>query len=475
MTNSIKISQLPAATIPLTGAEDVALVQDGVTKKTTLTDVFTQTTSLSPIFASGTFVPTGDFWTDVDGGPPSVLLLPDRIRGGQARSTTNNRVVGAGSVAWNGGDYPSYLPRDADFCVMSAVGSIAIAGLSQTSDNAGIAFPPATIGVAGAAVVDSTNGNGWGLYSDVTVVSATGWGVGVEFAIKNMSGVDTTSTPYAIVTSFTGQTFGCWFAGGSDAAYGAPTNPCDAAIALIKNASTWNTGIVFAKDSLTGTNGVTGTGVAMSLAKGHMLKWWEPSGTVGATINSAVATTGKATHLEFNDDYVVFRGNNNSPLVLFSYVASSVNFAQFVTSTTGNPVRVEANGTDTNIHLSLYGKGTGGVVVGGTTSNSLFAVRDASAIFVVNPFGAGSTVYMGTETNSNLAFVINNAEKFRMSTSGNLMINATVAGTGLAGGIVMYNGTAPSTSPANTGQLYVESGALKYRGSGGTITTLGAA
>lgn len=37
------------------------------------------------------------------------------------------------------------------------------------------------------------------------------------------------------------------------------------------------------------------------------------------------------------------------------------------------------------------------------------------------------------------------------------------------------NGTAPSTSPAGGGQLYVEAGALKYRGSGGTITTLGAA
>lgn len=43
MTNSIKISQLPAATTPLTGAEDVALVQDGVTKQATVTQIGTVT------------------------------------------------------------------------------------------------------------------------------------------------------------------------------------------------------------------------------------------------------------------------------------------------------------------------------------------------------------------------------------------------------------------------------------------------
>jgi hypothetical protein len=35
--------------------------------------------------------------------------------------------------------------------------------------------------------------------------------------------------------------------------------------------------------------------------------------------------------------------------------------------------------------------------------------------------------------------------------------------------------TVPSTNPSGGGILYVESGALKYRGSSGTVTTLGAA
>ena len=57
---------------------------------------------------------------------------------------------------------------------------------------------------------------------------------------------------------------------------------------------------------------------------------------------------------------------------------------------------------------------------------------------------------------------------------GNLLVGVTLAGTSAAKTIQIANGTAPTGNQAG-GQLYVESGALKYRGSSGTITTLGAA
>jgi hypothetical protein len=41
--------------------------------------------------------------------------------------------------------------------------------------------------------------------------------------------------------------------------------------------------------------------------------------------------------------------------------------------------------------------------------------------------------------------------------------------------LAIYNSTAPGSNATSGGYLYVESGALKYRGSSGTITTLGAA
>jgi hypothetical protein len=56
--------------------------------------------------------------------------------------------------------------------------------------------------------------------------------------------------------------------------------------------------------------------------------------------------------------------------------------------------------------------------------------------------------------------------------SGNVGIGTTSFGTSAVTVLGIANGTAPSSSPAGMGQLYVESGALKYRGSSGTVTTI---
>ena len=58
---------------------------------------------------------------------------------------------------------------------------------------------------------------------------------------------------------------------------------------------------------------------------------------------------------------------------------------------------------------------------------------------------------------------------------GNVGIGVSTFGTSAAKVLGLADATAPSTSPAGMGQLYVESGALKFRGSSGTITTIAAA
>ena len=63
----------------------------------------------------------------------------------------------------------------------------------------------------------------------------------------------------------------------------------------------------------------------------------------------------------------------------------------------------------------------------------------------------------------------------RVDTNGNTTLGGMTVGTSAVKVLAMANATAPASSPAGGGQLYVESGALKYRGSSGTITTLGAA
>jgi len=64
--------------------------------------------------------------------------------------------------------------------------------------------------------------------------------------------------------------------------------------------------------------------------------------------------------------------------------------------------------------------------------------------------------------------------KMTLDASGNLLVGLATAGTTAAKTIQIANGTAP-TANVTGGQLYVEAGALKYRGSSGTITTIAAA
>jgi hypothetical protein len=63
-------------------------------------------------------------------------------------------------------------------------------------------------------------------------------------------------------------------------------------------------------------------------------------------------------------------------------------------------------------------------------------------------------------------------ERFVIANGGNVGVGVTTFGTSAAKVLGLANATAPTTSPAGMGQLYVEAGALKYRGSSGTVTTI---
>jgi hypothetical protein len=84
-------------------------------------------------------------------------------------------------------------------------------------------------------------------------------------------------------------------------------------------------------------------------------------------------------------------------------------------------------------------------------------------------------IYINNFYNAALLLGTNNTERLRIDSSGNVGVGVSTFGTSAAKVLGLANATAPSTSPAGMGQLYVESGALKFRGSSGTITTIAAA
>lgn len=112
--------------------------------------------------------------------------------------------------------------------------------------------------------------------------------------------------------------------------------------------------------------------------------------------------------------------------------------------------------------------------------NTGMAVASAAGSFAIN-IGANATggytwINSAYINNSNIAspmvFMTGVTERMRIDSSGNLLVGTTTAGTSAAKVIGMANATAPSSSPAGMGQLYVEGGALKFRGSSGTVTTI---
>ncbi len=125
-----------------------------------------------------------------------------------------------------------------------------------------------------------------------------------------------------------------------------------------------------------------------------------------------------------------------------------------------NPV----TGTNASL-MSFAGSGAGRMYVGRCDSGGNSALISIGTTAYQGVFGITSALP--------LSFVVGGVEYFRLDSSNrNILIGCTSAGTSAIGVIGIANGTAPSTSPAGMGQLYVEAGALKFRGSSGTVTTI---
>lgn len=130
----------------------------------------------------------------------------------------------------------------------------------------------------------------------------------------------------------------------------------------------------------------------------------------------------------------------------------------------------QAEGTAASPTASADGRQMGGFQAFGYNGSAYAIGGDinvqADGLWSVSNQGA----YLRFRTTPNGSTSI--AEVMRITGSGNVGIGVSTFGSSAVRVIGIANGTAPSSSPAGMGQLYVESGALKYRGSSGTVTTI---
>jgi hypothetical protein len=157
--------------------------------------------------------------------------------------------------------------------------------------------------------------------------------------------------------------------------------------------------------------------------------------------------------------------------------SATTNFVQKFQSisTTGQSnamfFKTVANATGPDITIAKSRNGSSdptaftAVISGDTLGAINFGGTDGSALVVP---GSISSVVDGVVS----AGVVPTALYFATGSSAGGGTRLAISSAGI---LSISNATAPSTSPAGLGQLYVEAGALKYRGSSGTVTTIAAA
>lgn len=161
--------------------------------------------------------------------------------------------------------------------------------------------------------------------------------------------------------------------------------------------------------------------------------------------------------------------------------ASAVNYLAVSGAATGAAPYFAARGSDTNVSLTFTTKGTGALSLQGGNfgANIVQCIHTASAVNYTrvtnNTTGNRPSISaQGTDTNIGLSIIAKGTGtlQFQDTAGGQTIMTLGQQGSG-TNVVFVGNGTAPSSNPSSGGYLYVESGALKYRGSGGTITTLG--
>jgi hypothetical protein len=143
-------------------------------------------------------------------------------------------------------------------------------------------------------------------------------------------------------------------------------------------------------------------------------------------------------------------------------------------STSACQSRIRSTGNGQTVGLRIESKNSDGtdcqlLIGSGVVADNEYNIRD-----IVNTKNLYRISGISASSNAHNWFTGAATASMVLDASGNLLVGLATAGTTAAKTIQIANGTAP-TANVTGGQLYVESGALKFRGSSGTITTLAVA
>jgi hypothetical protein len=204
------------------------------------------------------------------------------------------------------------------------------------------------------------------------------------------------------------------------------------------------------------TAGVGNIGIAVRGAASQTanLQQWQDS---SANVLSAIDANGNANMLRVNTRGAVYGTG--------AYYGT-VNVSQ---EPAGNGIVVVGRASQTSDLVQIRN--------GSSSTNDLLSFRDSVGSVLAKFTSTGAIETTGGVRTVGIQGTGDGLSAITTSSNRNLQLfSATTSIGGGAGVLGIANATTvPTSNPTGGGILYVEAGALKYRGSSGTITTLGAA
>jgi hypothetical protein len=311
------------------------------------------------------------------------------------------------------------------------------------------------IGVNNANTSQAANA-AWAGYFEAfrdTTVSGNGGAYGIEIDTMNFTNATPVTDPYSQAND---QTIGIQMASGGG--FSGTLYPTTVGLNFQNNNTTFDKGIVFGSNSITGATGTSGSGVAIALGRGHMLQWYGSAGVATSSILANGTTAAGGVSQQFSDNAVAFNNASAKSILKVLGVASGVNGVQVLGAATGQAVAVQAIGDDTNIPLQISGKGTSGVQIQGRTNGTLVAAGGvaetmSSTFSSVNMASSGVAQNLGSITLTPGDWDVEGYVTYTSGTGATMTI--------WAGGLSTVTATLP--------------GVGNYFQSGGSITATGAA
>lgn len=325
--------------------------------------------------------PAIGFWQDEGGA--NIHRLRDRILGGDGAKHTGRKTAPYGG-SWLSEKVGTWIEKNAQASILSSESRIGILGGSYVAD--GATGPGTTGGVYGIAYNGGNGSTARGGYFEAILSGSTATAVfGIEVQLQN-KGVDTFADSYSVST--VGAVIGAHISheggsgytiGDADAPAGVSTFPATMAVNIAAGSGgtdnkKFKLGIRFGSNAIYGTDGVTGTGVAIGMAKGHTIEWRASHTILGATLRSDVnATGGQDTGLIFKNNRVDITGTGEVPIAQFlrdTAGAGAVNYLTLKNGRTGINLTIGADGSDTNIPIAIQTRGTGVLQLKGRGGNA---------------------------------------------------------------------------------------------------------